>query len=96
MVSLFPKEQTVEVTRGERLNTDINKMKSIWGEGSREAEEKVQRVRTLTYWFQRERIQGLLSPAQCWGQTLCVLQPPGCHLSLLHSSTHGTFADTDL
>lgn len=31
MVSLFPKEQTVEVTRGERFNTDVNKMKSIWG-----------------------------------------------------------------
>lgn len=31
MVSLFPKEQTVEVTRGERFNTDVNKMKSVWG-----------------------------------------------------------------
>lgn len=41
MVSLFPKEQTVEATRGERLKTDLNKMKSIWGERSREAEEKV-------------------------------------------------------
>lgn len=31
MMSLFPKEQTVEVTRGERLNTAVHKMKSIWG-----------------------------------------------------------------
>lgn len=31
MVSLFPKEQTVEVTRGERLNAGVEKMKSIWG-----------------------------------------------------------------
>lgn len=48
IVTVFPKDQTEEVTRGERSNTAVNKMKKrIWGKDSTEAAEKVGRVRTL-------------------------------------------------
>lgn len=96
IVTVFPKKQTEEVTRGERSNTAVNKMKKrIWG---RTVQRLWRRSREWepSNWFQlqRERIQGLLSPTPCCDQGLCQL--PGCHLSPLHSSAQGTFTDADL